>query len=657
MTEPADTLDRYRPRSDVRAVPPQAEDAAKRCPLRVQFDVHPPSDVTRAEPSEVDQLRRSDAVAFTERMLDQLASAVPGAVRIPQDRPLVDQQAATVAAMASGASAVLAGALPVDEAGRRRCRPDVLVRAEQRPDGRWAYHPVAVRHRRTLDPGQLQSADALIATLDAPALADAVADADHVARVARAQLLLLAHVHRMLEAMGHDSVRPVGAIIGKEEVPVWVALDAPTVRQRWDKRRAADETALQRYDFEFSFRLDVLAAAAEGTPIVEPVWIGECSTCPWVAHCRPRLESADSVSLLPGLGYEQWRTLRRRGVATRADLAALDVRSSVVRDAYVRVGDLAALLARAALVDRATPVAELVPEPTDLPAPVEAVPDEVGPDDAPLFDDVAPPPDRTGPRRAVLERHGVATAADLLALDPIAVALAGKPVRSLVDAVFGARAIVHHGGAPILRYGVDALRIPSADVEIDIDMENGIDGTAYLWGAWVDDEYLAAASWEPAGPVVEASVFAEFWDWLSARRRAAIAAERTLITYCWYRGAEAGALREGAAAAAEHLGRVDDPAAVEAFLASPEFVDLWEVFTTQLVTGASHGLKVVAALAGFSWRDTDPDGALSMVWHDHATTDPDPAARQAARRRLLAYNEDDVRATAAVRHWMRTLPL
>jgi len=95
---------------------------------------------------------------------------------------------------------------------------------------------------------------------------------------------------------------------------------------------------------------------------------------------------------------------------------------------------------------------------------------------------------------------------------------------------------------------------------------------------------------------------------------------------------------------------------VAELLASDQWVDLLEEFRTQLITGLGNGLKVVAGLAGFSWRDSDPNGEDSMAWYAAAVGDGDPAVIAAARARLLAYNEDDVRATAAVRSWMRGLP-
>ena len=52
---------------------------------------------------------------------------------------------------------------------------------------------------------------------------------------------------------------------------------------------------------------------------------------------------------------------------------------------------------------------------------------------------------------------------------------------------------------------------------------------------------------------------------------------------------------------------------------------------------------------GFVWRDDDPGGLQSQLWLIDARTAEDEAARIAGQQRILAYNEDDVRATAALR--------
>lgn len=92
---------------------------------------------------------------------------------------------------------------------------------------------------------------------------------------------------------------------------------------------------------------------------------------------------------------------------------------------------------------------------------------------------------------------------------------------------------------------------------------------------------------------------------------------------------------------------------VDEFLASDEWVDLYGVVKSQLVTGRSMGLKTVAPMAGFEWRFDDAGGTLAMVKYDQAVdADGDGVGRVNAQQWILDYNEDDVRATAALREWL-----
>ena len=83
--------------------------------------------------------------------------------------------------------------------------------------------------------------------------------------------------------------------------------------------------------------------------------------------------------------------------------------------------------------------------------------------------------------------------------------------------------------------------------------------------------------------------------------------------YCWYAGAENTQMRRIAAADPELA------AEVAAFIASPQWIDMNQVFKESWITGGSSSLKAIAPLAGHTWPVDDPGGGLSMVKHVEAT--------------------------------------
>lgn len=211
------------------------------------------------------------------------------------------------------------------------------------------------------------------------------------------------------------------------------------------------------------------------------------------------------------------------------------------------------------------------------------------------------------------------------------------------------------GAAPVYRRRhIRQLHLPRADVEVDVDMEN-VDGGAYLWGTRATDRtgrglvtsgYRAFVDWFAEPVVAGAAAFAAFWTWLTELRERCATAGVSFAAYCWSEAAENTWLRAGGA----HLG-VDDE--VEAFIDSGQWIDLLPLVRSQVITGHGFGLKLVAPLTGFRWRDDDPGGAQSMQWW-HEAVDPtaSPEAQAARRERLIAYNEDDVAATAHLRAWL-----
>lgn len=223
----------------------------------------------------------------------------------------------------------------------------------------------------------------------------------------------------------------------------------------------------------------------------------------------------------------------------------------------------------------------------------------------------------------------------------------------LPDLIDTARAAV--SGRPWRARGIEAVRVPTADVEVDVDMESA-DGGTYLWGARVSgdtqlaDSYVAHVTWEPLDHAGEAALFGRFWRWLTGLRDRAHTAGRTFAAY-YYTPAENTQMRRALHIAGPDLPPEGD---VEAFIASDEWVDLHQIMTSQIVTGHGTGLKRVAPIAGFHWRDSDSGGDQSTVWYQAAVYADDQEVREANRRRLLDYNQDDVAATAALRHWLAT---
>lgn len=65
----------------------------------------------------------------------------------------------------------------------------------------------------------------------------------------------------------------------------------------------------------------------------------------------------------------------------------------------------------------------------------------------------------------------------------------------------------------------------------------------------------------------------------------------------------------------------------------------------------NHSIKTLARSLGFDWRDADASGAASIAWFDEYVRTRDANIR----RRILDYNEDDVRASAVVLDGLRKL--
>ncbi len=208
---------------------------------------------------------------------------------------------------------------------------------------------------------------------------------------------------------------------------------------------------------------------------------------------------------------------------------------------------------------------------------------------------------------------------------------------------------VRRAGMALAGQGLDRITtgpisVPSADVEIDFDIEWDTENRVFLWGALVTDEknpegaYVDFTEIDALDAAAEHALGMRFLTWL--REHIAAAAER----------GETVAVFHYSHPETSHLVRVlgsNEPADV-----LPLFVDLLPIIRRHFVGVAGLGIKQVAPEFGFHWRDDYPGGLQAQSWI-HSARLGDPEMRESFCLRLLEYNEDDVRATAYIRKGLR----
>jgi predicted RecB family nuclease len=589
---------------------------AKSCPQRVQLDVLRP-----CEPLPDSAFLQKLIGAGHEHEDETFAAifeGVDGAVVVDAEDPDAKEWH-TLNAIGEGAIVVAGGRLPVDHEAHRVGEPDLLVR-----DGE-GYLPVDVKSHRSLEkPKKSGEGTALVSAIEEPFPSAATADPDHDPRMHLGDLMQLAHYRRLLECAGLASTgRNVGGICGSEGIIVWYDLDESRLDppEYFESASAGPLSAMELYDLEFAHRLEVhLAAEAHAEDgaaplLAEPIACKQCEMCRWRDWCDERLEEASDLSLISGVNVIRRRLFKVHGVGDLRDLAALDWTTAEL----ARNVDLVDLLARADGLPPITPLANVIPNRTK--------------------------------QLENLAALGLSTVGHLAGLDLRTSELCGAGATNLATQIDLARA--RTGLTPAYRRrGVDVVAVPRGDIEVDLDMENTNDG-CYLWGALVTDRrgptadvtYLSFATWDPDLEAGEQAAFEQFWSWFSGQRAVAHAEGLTFRVYCYSRSAEEGQMKR----IADLLGRRDE---VDELLASEDWIDLYDIVRSQLVTGRGMGLKEVAPLAGFAWRADEIGGTLAMVEYDVAVGDADELERATAQKWILEYNEDDVRATAALREWL-----
>lgn len=205
-------------------------------------------------------------------------------------------------------------------------------------------------------------------------------------------------------------------------------------------------------------------------------------------------------------------------------------------------------------------------------------------------------------------------------------------------------------GIELSRHDGTALTVPSADVEIDFDIENDAANRVYMWGVRIregtDDStarYIPDfIAWEALDAHSERLLAQRFVAWLRDQRDAASAAGKTIAVFHWSHHEISRLTSILGLAGVGDL--IDQKTGV--------FVDLRKVFEANFFSLHGSQLKKVAPVFGFDWEVDDPSGSgsqlyLSTVHHG------DAAEAEAARQWLLSYNADDTAATAAIRDGMR----
>lgn len=239
------------------------------------------------------------------------------------------------------------------------------------------------------------------------------------------------------------------------------------------------------------------------------------------------------------------------------------------------------------------------------------------------------------------------------------------------------RAKVWKSEKPQLLDPATPLDLPEFDIEIDIDLENSMvalrellpdeevgDDRLYLYGFGIHDR-TTNPSWKSATIETisdysntaegEYRVMLDVWNRLHQEIKKAESAGKTIGIF-HYSPHEKTWWRNFARRYGDKPG-VPTFADVENF-ANTYLIDLYKYTQKISFPTMGYSIKLLAPLAGFKWSVKDPGGAGSLLKYRDAINPALPQSeRDAAIAWLDSYNRDDVRATFAVRDYIRNLSL
>ncbi len=572
--------------------------AARSCAVKThnQFDPTVPTVVWQPDESLQELFNGGDG--FESRIIDAVVAASSlGLVdlRPLAEQPLPAQQAAAEQAVADGAAIIVGALLPVDGASGRVGSVDLLIRGEDRPDGGAGYHAGEIKwhklhERRTLTRGERPNTSLLLADFAHPRRSDAVRKWGYGFRVSTREADLLQVAHYQRML----------------EAAGWAAPGAP-------------------------------AAALIGTDDWSPAPL-----VTWIDLSEPLVRTYSRSA--------------EGGWVSRSPLQRYD------HEFAFRIEVAQAARRQAEPASPAPRVSPIVIKECARCEWWEHCRSKLDPDDVSL---------RIGTGAldvreiSTLRSHGISTVrelavADLSDLDAWylpEVSHRSSGAERLQAAARRARMLVEE--VDFVRISEGPIALPDFATEIDFDVETSADGRVYLWGFLLNrsdgrTEYRPFSRFEDLSAETELELAHEALSWL--RRTVLDDAGRVGVYH--YSEFEVNHLRRLADAHPDPVfGWVDGFAHGD--LDDQErrggFVDLLPLIKDNFFGARGLGLKMVASGgAGFAWRDEDPGGLNSQRWFLDAVHGESATARRLARDRVLAYNEDDVIATARVRSWLRT---
>ena len=239
------------------------------------------------------------------------------------------------------------------------------------------------------------------------------------------------------------------------------------------------------------------------------------------------------------------------------------------------------------------------------------------------------------------------------------------------------RADAWETGKPRLLDRDSRLIIPRFDVEIDIDLENSqgvlqeatdtsdaADDIVYLYGYAIYEHQKLASIFDLEVNSVEdyetksadsLKVLKTTWEILIHSVREAENSGKSVGIFHY--GSHEVSWWRRFARNNEGVSGVPSIDEIDTFI-SKYFVNLLPLAQKVAFKSSGYSIKDLAPLAGFQWRVDDPGGALSLLKYRTATTESaNDLERKEAKEWLRSYNADDVRATLAVRQFLRSLQL